>query len=499
MNKLDTSHQLTSFNAENNTFKKERVVDNARRVEIEIGDDKEPTRFLPQFKTKHWDNEANLSVRLKDDDYDTGEVKTVANKVEWKKGIKTARLYELETDDEDGGFEFEVEFSEKPDTNVVEYTLQSKEFDFFYQSPLTPEEIEQGAIRAENVEGSYAVYHKTQKNNRVGGKHYRTGKAFHIYRPFAEDATGAKAWCELNIEGDLMTVNVPQKFIDTAQYPVRIDPTFGYTSVGGSTQSAAETSTNSTHAYRFTSPSDIGTVSKLTIHLVTSKLFGSTNAKGVIWLQSSLGIVSNGVSGATAVAFGSAEWYDFTYSTEPSLSASTDYYLGYVAADGANGGARIAYDTGTSNYGVSDQANSYSSPASLSGDGTTNRMFSVYATYTVASDSPPTVTTQPVTDITKTTATGNGNVTDDGGATITERGVCWNTSPTPTTANSKATSAGTTGAFTASITGLTEGTTYYVRAYAINAEGTSYGSEVSFVACDLPTVVTHAVTNIAET
>ncbi len=92
----------------------------------------------------------------------------------------------------------------------------------------------------------------------------------------------------------------------------------------------------------------------------------------------------------------------------------------------------------------------------------------------------PTVTTQAVSSIAQTTATGNGNVTSDGGSTITERGVCWNTSTNPTTSNSKATSAGTTGAYTASLTSLTPSTHYYVRAYAINALGTSYGSNVEF-------------------
>lgn len=92
----------------------------------------------------------------------------------------------------------------------------------------------------------------------------------------------------------------------------------------------------------------------------------------------------------------------------------------------------------------------------------------------------PTVTTQPVTNITATTATGNGTVVADGGSTITERGVCWSTSANPTTSDSKATASGTTGSFTASITGLTNGTLYHVRAYAINANGTSYGDDVTF-------------------
>ncbi len=92
----------------------------------------------------------------------------------------------------------------------------------------------------------------------------------------------------------------------------------------------------------------------------------------------------------------------------------------------------------------------------------------------------PTVTTQAVTDIKAKTATGNGNVTSDGGATITERGVCWKTSTGPTTSDSKATASGTTGAFTASMTSLAPKTLYYVRAYAINSVGTSYGNEVTF-------------------
>jgi len=94
----------------------------------------------------------------------------------------------------------------------------------------------------------------------------------------------------------------------------------------------------------------------------------------------------------------------------------------------------------------------------------------------------PTVTTQAVTDIAVTTATGNGNITDLGTPEATQHGVCWNTGGTPTTADDK-TEEGVpeaTGAFTSSITGLTANTLYYVRAYATNSEGTSYGDEVSF-------------------
>lgn len=99
---------------------------------------------------------------------------------------------------------------------------------------------------------------------------------------------------------------------------------------------------------------------------------------------------------------------------------------------------------------------------------------------------PPTVTTQtPADDITSNSATGGGNVTSDGGATITERGIVWGTSPNPTTAGNKQTTSGTTGSFTdVPMTGLLPNTHYYYRAYAINAQGTSYGSNVEFDTLD---------------
>lgn len=99
----------------------------------------------------------------------------------------------------------------------------------------------------------------------------------------------------------------------------------------------------------------------------------------------------------------------------------------------------------------------------------------------------PSVTTLDVADITWTTAKGGGNVTDDGDAEITERGICWSTSHNPTTNESHANSGTGTGSFTVNMTGLTANTTYYVRAYAINSAGTSYGSEVSFTTAQIPT------------
>jgi hypothetical protein len=90
------------------------------------------------------------------------------------------------------------------------------------------------------------------------------------------------------------------------------------------------------------------------------------------------------------------------------------------------------------------------------------------------------ITTDAVTDISVTTATGGGDVTNDGGSVIVERGIVWSTTQNPTTSNFKSVTSGTTGTFTTSMTLLTPATLYYVRAFARNAFETVYGNQVEF-------------------
>ncbi|MCK9618845.1 MAG: choice-of-anchor D domain-containing protein, partial [Lentimicrobiaceae bacterium] len=114
----------------------------------------------------------------------------------------------------------------------------------------------------------------------------------------------------------------------------------------------------------------------------------------------------------------------------------------------------------------------------------------------------PTVTTQAVSDIGTTTATGNGNITNLGVPNPTAHGVCWNTTGAPTTSDFIANNGGAsaTGVFTANMLGLTANQTYYVRAFATNLAGTSYGGEVSFTTNGIaPIVTTQAVSDIGTT
>ncbi|MFH0758562.1 MAG: hypothetical protein V2B15_14840, partial [Bacteroidota bacterium] len=120
-------------------------------------------------------------------------------------------------------------------------------------------------------------------------------------------------------------------------------------------------------------------------------------------------------------------------------------------------------------------------------------------TTTSPSASLPVVTTNNVTSITESTATSGGNITDNGGSAVSVRGVCWGTSHNPDLSDGFTEDGTGTGTYTSAITGLASNTTYYVRAYATNDEGTSYGDEVSFTTDQTiypPTLTTSPVTSI---
>ena len=94
--------------------------------------------------------------------------------------------------------------------------------------------------------------------------------------------------------------------------------------------------------------------------------------------------------------------------------------------------------------------------------------------------SPPDLFTLQISEVTQTSAVSRSVVRDDGGAEVCIRGVCWSTSQNPTTSSGKTVDGGGSGPYLSVIAGLNPNTTYHVRAYAINSEGTNYGNELTF-------------------
>ncbi len=112
-----------------------------------------------------------------------------------------------------------------------------------------------------------------------------------------------------------------------------------------------------------------------------------------------------------------------------------------------------------------------------------------YLVYQGSTVSIPTVSSNSISSISTTSAIGGGNITDDGGATVIASGIVYSTTSNPTLASGTVLSTSpvtTSGLYSLTMSGLTVSTTYYVRAYATNSEGTGYGNQVSFTTSSLP-------------
>jgi hypothetical protein len=113
---------------------------------------------------------------------------------------------------------------------------------------------------------------------------------------------------------------------------------------------------------------------------------------------------------------------------------------------------------------------------------------------------PPTVETSPVTNVTAFSATCGGTVTDGGSSPITAYGVCWAAKLNPTVQDLKTEDGAGTGTFISNIAGLYAGVSYFVRAYATNSAGTSYGTTRSFIPSGKsPSATAYAATNVKDT
>ena len=142
---------------------------------------------------------------------------------------------------------------------------------------------------------------------------------------------------------------------------------------------------------------------------------------------------------------------------------------GYTQASGGTTNSILA------NFSASATSGTLTvTPSNTCGNGTVQ-------TYAITISTYATLTTNAAGSVSAFTATSGGDITAGGGSTVIARGVCWSTSQNPTIADSKTSDGSGTGSYSSSITGLTQSTTYYVRSFATNGVGTSYGNEVSFI------------------
>lgn len=355
------------------------------RIDVEVGDAKSAS-FRPQMKVMRWDNEVNFSMRHVETDAETPTISLRNGVVIYAKPAIEVHQYDKADAGTDGGFEFEWVLKAVPASPILQATMQTKGLEFWYQDVLTQEQLDLwGDGRPANVIGSYAVYHAT-KGVLVdsAGQQYKTGKFCHIYRPEASDAVGQRVWCDLNIDvtNGLLAVTVPLAFLQSATYPIRVDPTFGYTSQGAT---SGLNNNKVIYIRSSTTPADSGTLDSVTVW--ANGTAGSPANNPALYSDSGAtrasGRLAFSDSGGTAIPSGTNVEVT-TNLTYASLTSGVQYWFG-IHTSGAGVNYTNRYDSpGGAVKGHLESPDAYAFPATATAGGTWTDQVSMYGTYTAA-------------------------------------------------------------------------------------------------------------------
>lgn len=282
---------------------------------------------------------------------------------------------------EDGGVEYDRVLFTRPASNVVQYQIDSWGLNFFHQPALSPLSRN---IRPAHIINSYAIYHETKSGHCIGGVNYRAGKACHLYRALARDANGWQVWCEQILESDgILSIAIPQAFLDACIYPVIVDPTFGYTSIGGS-------ATNVTAAYNVAFGPHVapeaGSVQSIAF-------YSNANTLGINFTFGIYGDtagVPNALLGVSAGAAGAnMDWMTLNLSSPASVSGGTSYWFAENHDNDAGSWAVFDAVSGFSERykALAYSAGSLASPYGTEDGNIADEKFSVYATYVTTTPS----------------------------------------------------------------------------------------------------------------
>lgn len=335
-----------------------------------------------------WNREVEISFQMPDIPI-TSTIQE--EKLELEYDDFKVRVYEIEKSKlfEEGGIEYEVVLPTKPFSNKISFQMATKGLKFFYQPPLFEEHLSgtlPGVItcnathgfdkngellvyRPINVVDSYAVYHESKKNNE-----YKTGKAYHIYRPKLIDGAGKEEWGKMNIESGVLTITMPQDYLDSAKYPVIIDPGFGYDTIGGTSIAIA----NNIRGSVFTC-NDAGTADSITVAIRKIGSGGDIQDKCALYDTNGDLVTNGGGPEETNWITSSFQWFTFEFTGTDPIVAAQDYVI--VAWGEQIPSHFIAYDAeaGKGRYDA-ETYNGWPDPASFSSE---DKECSIYCNYTV--------------------------------------------------------------------------------------------------------------------
>lgn len=234
--------------------------------------------------------------------------------------------------------------------------------------------------------GSYAVYYKNHANHIEGQTNYATGKAYHIFRPKVYDDNGAEVWAEMSYNNGVLTVTVPQVFLDTANYPVIVDPTFGYTTIGGTTANSGSGIGSNEYNGGHSQAGSAGTVTSISLYAKKNVI--DISFQGGLYRVSDAGFVT-GNGSAVTVNNTTPQWWD---STGMSVAITAqNYYVTFIDNGNSADGIIFYFDSvAAANRPLSSSGVTYPTFPATAALTSSVREISIYATYTAGGGSTPT-------------------------------------------------------------------------------------------------------------
>ncbi|MFH2036803.1 MAG: hypothetical protein ABIJ45_10405 [Candidatus Zixiibacteriota bacterium] len=393
---------LNTVNAEQSQYIKydldNPVVDrrfNERSMNVLVGDSTR-AEFCPKITIAAWGDECRFSLDFRTDTMLTGIMPSLVNNrldVSLRSGERT-RIYRRD----DGNLEWEIELDNVPDTNIYEFHFESKGLRFVYQDTSKFDSVlRANSIYPDSAVYSWIAYHQTRRDNwRIISVDndttyhaYYGGIAFTIYRPKVVDSRGRTEWCLLEIDTlkNILSIEIPWKFLMEADYPITVDPTIGNSTQEGFFGNVA----NWVHTvlYKFSSTAeDDGILTNAYIYSYNNDYnYVCTVQVGVYTYDSDVANCDS-VAVSTKIPIenygsGSIQWNLAEFPGCESIGSGEDYIVTFIPYSSGGACLRIAY--GFSAWGDIKYAtgSDWTFPSNLTGYQSTNSKWAVYAEYTI--------------------------------------------------------------------------------------------------------------------
>lgn len=326
---------------------------------------KDSAKFVPNINMSFLEDEFYFNLNRKE--------KTVKNDTSLSVTSDKAELGGDDTDifyEKDGRLKWDIRFSSQPADLKLTWEIKcSKGLEFYFQDELSEEEKKEGCFRPDDIIGSYAVYCNKKHNK------YKTGKLFHIPRPFVIDSNGSTEWCVISIADGSLTITLPETFMDNAAYPVTLDPTFGYTSSGGSYGMIYPEYNNWGSLYNPHTAISGDILTQLHLYVRNT---GTAVTIDLAAYTITSGHLDSRLSSAVSVSVSTGDMELRSSATiSYAMAAGSTYGLAF---GNGTGNTQSVYDDGTGYSETSDGIGAL--PETWSHGSFFNRIWSIYATYT---------------------------------------------------------------------------------------------------------------------